>query len=118
MSTQRTNHARGLVSAVGSMPAKRARGASRQPAATASSTSAAAKGAATSSVLVHRCRFVDQVPDPVESLQYDPSCSRLAVLRANSDIELWSLSEGGWFREAYVPGVPDTPVRRLALPTP
>jgi len=97
------------------MPAKRARGASRQPAATASSTSAAAKGAATSSVLVHRCRFVDQVPDPVESLQYDPSCSRLAVLRANSDIELWSLSEGGWFREAYVPGVPDTPVRRLAL---
>ena len=103
------------VSTVGSMPAKRARGASRQPAATASSTSAAAKGAATSSVLVHRCRFVDQVPDPVESLQYDPSCSRLAVLRANSDIELWSLSEGGWFREAYVPGVPDTPVRRLAL---
>eukprot|EP00962_Isochrysis_galbana_P022751 scaffold6811_cov126-Isochrysis_galbana.AAC.1 len=77
---------------------------------------AGAKAAsAASQVLMHRCRFVDHVPEAVESLQYDPSCSRLAVLRANGDIELWSLTAGGWWREAHMPGVPETPVRRLVL---
>ena len=63
-----------------------------------------------------RSRFVDQVPQAVEWLEYDPSGSRLAVLRANADIEIWSTAGNGcWYQQLHIAGVVDTPVRRLAF---
>jgi U3 small nucleolar RNA-associated protein 4 len=66
-------------------------------------------------VAVHRCRFVDLVPHAIEWLEFEPGCNRLAVLRANADIEIWSLLPCGWHCELCIPGVVDTPVRRLVF---
>ena len=64
---------------------------------------------------VHRCRFLDHVPHAIESLDVDPSCQRLAVLRANADIEVWSLKRGEpHFCEFRIAGPVDVPVRRVA----
>ena len=64
---------------------------------------------------VHRCRFLDHVPHAIESLDVDPSCQRLAVLRANADIEVWSLKRGEpHFCEFRIAGAVDVPVRRVA----
>ena len=43
-----------------------------------------------SQLAVHRCRFVDSVPHAVEWLEFQPGGERLAVLRANGDIEVWA----------------------------
>ena len=75
-----------------------------------------------SQLAVHRCRFVDSVPHAVEWLEFQPGGERLAVLRANGDIEVWAAGgrTGGWHCELRVAGVVDAPVRRLAWgePTP
>ncbi|KAL1525524.1 hypothetical protein AB1Y20_020380 [Prymnesium parvum] len=65
-------------------------------------------------VAIHRCRFVEQTPHAVESLEFEPEGSRLAVLRANADIELWRMVEGQVHCEAKIAGMIDAPVRRLA----
>ena len=67
-----------------------------------------------STVKVHRCRFVEAVPQAVECVEFDPRGGRLAVLRANADIEVWSLALGGWFCESRLAGAADAPVRRVA----
>lgn len=63
---------------------------------------------------VHRCRFVDHVPQSIESVDFEPGGGRLAVLRANADIEVWCLARGGWFCECRLAGATDAPVRRVA----
>ena len=79
-----------------------------------SPTSYSADDMPSSSVKVHRCRFVDAVPQAVECVEFDPRGGRLAVLRANADIEVWSLALGGWFCESRLAGAADAPVRRVA----
>lgn len=66
-------------------------------------------------VAVHRCRFIDCVPQAIEWLSFEPGCERLAVLRANADLEVWSSTAGGWHRELFIAGVVDAPVRRVAF---
>ena len=68
-------------------------------------------------VTVHRCRFVDAVPQSVECVDFEPRGGRLAVLRANADIEVWCLARGGWFCESRLAGAVDAPVRRVAWGT-
>ena len=68
-----------------------------------------------SSMRVHRCRFLDHVPHAIESVDVEPvPGGRLAVLRANADIEVWSLRQGETHCEFRIAGAIDTPVRRVA----
>lgn len=63
---------------------------------------------------VHRCRFLDHVPHAIESVDVEPGpYGRLAVLRANADIEVWSLQHGETHCEMRIAGAIDTPVRRV-----
>lgn len=68
------------------------------------------------SLHVHRCRFLDIVPHAIESLDVEsgvfPS-PRLAVLRANADIEVWSLRHGEAHCELRLAGMVSTPMRRV-----
>lgn len=67
------------------------------------------------SMRVHRCRFVEHTPHAIESVDVEPGASgRLAVLRANADIEIWSLKRGEMYCEMRLAGAVDTPVRRVA----
>ena len=72
------------------------------------------------SVCVCACgsRFLDHVPHAIESVDAERGShgrdGRLAVLRANADIEVWSLALGGWFCESRLAGAADAPVRRVA----
>lgn len=71
----------------------------------------------TSNTRVHRCRFLDHVPHAIESLDVDPSTQRLAVLRANADLEVWSLKRGEpHFCEFRIAGAVGSPglLRRVA----
>ena len=43
---------------------------------------------------VHRFRGLDHVPHAIECLDVEPGGGRLALLRANADIEVWSLQHG------------------------
>jgi U3 small nucleolar RNA-associated protein 4 len=47
------------------------------------------------SLLVHRCRFIDWMPHSVTALAFSPDETRLAVARANGNIDLLS-SVDGW----------------------
>lgn len=67
---------------------------------------------------MHRCRFVEQAPHAVESLEFEPNGRRLAVLRSNGDIELWRMVSGQVHCEVRIAGVVDAPVRRLAWAVP
>lgn len=51
---------------------------------------------------IHRCLFVDWVPEAITSLEFSPSRSHLAVGRANGDIELWEVEN--WRVAAVLPG--------------
>ncbi|KAJ1727948.1 U3 small nucleolar RNA-associated protein, partial [Coemansia sp. Benny D160-2] len=45
---------------------------------------------------VHRCRFVDYVPQAINAIEYAPRSSThpyVAIGRANGDIELWQAKE-------------------------
>ena len=62
-----------------------------------------------------RSRFLDHVPHAIESVDVEPvPGGRLAVLRANADIEVWSLRQGEAHCELRLAGAVDTPVRRVA----
>ena len=65
---------------------------------------------------VHRCRFLDLVPHAIESVDVEANgvaSPRLAVLRANADIEVWSMQHREAHCELRIPGAIDTPVRRV-----
>lgn len=49
-------------------------------------------------VVVHRCRFVEWMPSAIECLVFCAESSRLALGRANGDIEIYSL-RATWHRE-------------------
>lgn len=72
------------------------------------------------SVRLHRCRFLDHVPHAIESVDVSPTGAKLAVLRANADVEVWSLRTGECHCEMRIAGAIDTPVRRVlwGAPTP
>ncbi|KAJ2411808.1 U3 small nucleolar RNA-associated protein [Coemansia sp. RSA 2530] len=56
---------------------------------------------------VHRCRFVDYVPQSINAIEFAPSTSAYpyaAVGRANGDIELWR-TKGNLVHEKTIPGM-------------
>lgn len=42
---------------------------------------------------VQRCRFVDFVPNGIQSMCYSPDNNWVALVRKNSDIEIWNIHE-------------------------
>ncbi|KAL8835204.1 MAG: hypothetical protein Q9176_007060 [Flavoplaca citrina] len=64
---------------------------------------------------VHRCRFVPYPPSAINALAFSHSSSpktssrglstlRLAIGRANGDIEIWNPLRGAWYQESTFPG--------------
>ncbi|KAJ2784741.1 U3 small nucleolar RNA-associated protein [Coemansia interrupta] len=56
---------------------------------------------------VHRCRFADYVPQAVNAIEFTPATverPRIAVGRANGDIELWGVRHGQIHYEKTIPG--------------
>lgn len=45
---------------------------------------------------IHRCRFVDWIPQSINTLSCCPDGKRIAVARKNGDIEIWN-AEFKWF---------------------
>ncbi|KAH7367702.1 U3 small nucleolar RNA-associated protein [Plectosphaerella cucumerina] len=71
---------------------------------------------------IHRCRFVPFPPSPINTLAFShPSARstlqanlcRLAVGRANGDIEIWNPSQGIWHQETIIQGGQDRSVDGL-----
>lgn len=68
---------------------------------------------------IHRCRFVDYTPHAVTALAFShgaggtPRGARLAVGRANGDIEIWAF-QSGWVHELTLPGARQRSVEGLA----
>ncbi|PKY02557.1 WD40 repeat-like protein [Aspergillus campestris IBT 28561] len=74
---------------------------------------------------IHRCRFVPYNPQAINSLAFShpPSADlkgrgiptlRLAVGRANGDIEIWNPMRGAWFQETVLRGGKDRSIEGLA----
>lgn len=53
---------------------------------------------------VHRCSFVDWVPDAVQVLAFDPDGAALAVARGNGNVELWSRNDSWAMRAVSAQG--------------
>ena len=77
-----------------------------------------------SSMDVHRCRFVPYPPAAINALAFShasslesghkgPRTLRLAVGRANGDIEIWNPQKGEWFQETMIPGAKDRSIEGL-----
>ncbi|KAL4869266.1 hypothetical protein BDV12DRAFT_85697 [Aspergillus spectabilis] len=73
---------------------------------------------------IHRCRFVPYNPQAINALAFShpPSIGlggkgvptlRLAVGRANGDIEIWNPMRGAWFQEAVLRGGKDRSIEGL-----
>ncbi|KAJ5235372.1 uncharacterized protein N7469_004540 [Penicillium citrinum] len=73
---------------------------------------------------IHRCRFVSYNPQAINSLAFShpPSIDtagrgvptlRLAVGRANGDIEIWNPMRGAWFQETMLRGGKDRSIEGL-----
>ncbi|KAL9608227.1 MAG: hypothetical protein Q9167_006928 [Letrouitia subvulpina] len=73
---------------------------------------------------VHRCRFVPYPPSAINALAFSHSSSlsfasngpptlRLAIGRANGDIELWHPLKGGWHQENIIHGGKDRSIEGL-----
>lgn len=74
---------------------------------------------------IHRCRFVPYNPQAINALAFShpPSAElsgrgiptlRLAVGRANGDIEIWNPLRGAWFQETILRGGKDRSIEGLA----
>lgn len=74
---------------------------------------------------IHRCRFVPYPPHAINALavsppastnaqRQDPSSLRLAVGRANGDIEIWNPAKGAWLQETILRGGKDRSIEGLA----
>jgi len=61
---------------------------------------------------VHRCRFVDWVPDAITAVAFNEDGTYLAVARENSDIELWSTAH--WHMEQTISPSSSAKIRCLA----
>lgn len=71
---------------------------------------------------IHRCRFVPYPPSTINSLAFSHSqidkndetaSPRLAVGRANGDIELWNPLNGSWLQETIIRGGKDRSIDGL-----
>src|SRR5437762_5193905 len=73
---------------------------------------------------VHRCRFVPYPPSTINALAFShpstnsrkgkvPSALRLAIGRANGDIEIWNPFNGAWFHETTFRGGKDRSIEGL-----
>ena len=74
---------------------------------------------------IHRCRFVPYPPSPINALAFShpsaggqnersPKDLRLALGRANGDIEIWNPLGGQWFQETIIRGAKDRSIENLA----
>lgn len=74
---------------------------------------------------IHRCRFVPYNPQAINALAFSHPPSRdlagrgvktlrLAVGRANGDIEIWNPLRGAWFQETVLRGGKDRSIEGLA----
>ncbi|KAJ5920873.1 hypothetical protein N7466_009199 [Penicillium verhagenii] len=73
---------------------------------------------------IHRCRFVTYNPQAINALAFShpPSADpgrglptlRLAIGRANGDIEIWNPLRGAWFQESVLRGGADRSIEGLA----
>ncbi|KAL2795607.1 WD40-repeat-containing domain protein [Aspergillus keveii] len=74
---------------------------------------------------IHRCRFIPYNPQAINALAFShpPSVGlsgkgvstlRLAVGRANGDIEIWNPMRGAWFQETILHGGKDRSIEGLA----
>ncbi|KAL8956676.1 MAG: hypothetical protein Q9183_006245, partial [Haloplaca sp. 2 TL-2023] len=74
---------------------------------------------------VHRCRFVPYPPSAINALAFShtssltssskgPSTLRLAIGRANGDIEIWNPLRGAWHQETIFRGGKDRSIEGLA----
>ncbi|KAJ6187355.1 hypothetical protein N7519_002263 [Penicillium mononematosum] len=74
---------------------------------------------------IHRCRFVSYNPQAINALAFShpPSADlagrgvptlRLAIGRANGDIEIWNPMRGAWFQETVMRGGKDRSIEGLA----
>lgn len=73
---------------------------------------------------IHRCRFVPYPPSAINALAFShsslpttpgkgPSSLRLALGRANGDIEIWNPNEGSWYQETILRGGKDRSIEGL-----
>ena len=73
---------------------------------------------------IHRCRFVPYEPSAINALAFShtsttgkneraPDNLRLALGRANGDIELWNPSNGQWYQETIIRGAKDRSIENL-----
>ena len=73
---------------------------------------------------IHRCRFVSYSPQAINALSFShpPSADlagrgvptlRLAIGRANGDIEIWNPMRGAWFQETVIRGGKDRSIEGL-----
>ncbi len=71
---------------------------------------------------IHRCRFVPYPPSTINALAFSQSyvtkdqktaSPRLAVGRANGDIELWNPQKGSWLQETIIRGGKDRSIDGL-----
>lgn len=73
---------------------------------------------------IHRCRFVPYPPSAINALAFShpsspthpgkgPSSLRLAIGRANGDIEIWNPLRGAWYQESILRGAKDRSIEGL-----
>ncbi|KAL8901652.1 MAG: hypothetical protein Q9207_005093 [Kuettlingeria erythrocarpa] len=74
---------------------------------------------------VHRCRFVPYPPSAINALAFShpsslttsskgPPTLRLAIGRANGDLEIWNPLRGAWHQESIIRGGKDRSIEGLA----
>jgi U3 small nucleolar RNA-associated protein 4 len=79
----------------------------------------------TATMDIHRCRFVPYPPSAINALAFSHSSAtgnsersskdlRLALGRANGDIEIWNPLGGQWLQETVVRGAKDRSIENLA----
>ncbi|RGP66342.1 hypothetical protein FSPOR_6720 [Fusarium sporotrichioides] len=71
---------------------------------------------------IHRCRFVPYKPSAINAIAFShpkarsaqqANIARLAIGRANGDIEIWNPQNGSWNQELIIPGGKDRSVDGL-----
>ena len=73
---------------------------------------------------IHRCRFVPYPPSAINALAFShpssprnpgrgPSSLRLAIGRANGDIEIWNPLQGAWYQESIFRGAKERSIEGL-----
>ncbi|RLN96625.1 hypothetical protein BBJ28_00026528, partial [Nothophytophthora sp. Chile5] len=61
---------------------------------------------------VHRCRFVDWMPQAIHALSFNAAGDQLAVARGNGDVEIWQVGRK-WHLKFVVPGSAQSKVSAL-----